>query len=309
MKAESDLGFRRGARLAAAAPFAALLCGALPALATPILGSELASFAVLGSSAVTNTGATTLGGNLGVSPGSAISGLGTITMSGAVHQNDPFATLAQSELATAKTSLGLLGPGTLLPADLVGLTLAPGVYTVPAGVSNLTGALTLDGMGNANAAWVFQMDSSLITSSGSVVNVINTGAGAGVYWNVASSATVGATTSFEGNILASTAITLDHAATIGCGRVLAQTAAVTLDNDTIDSLLCTGAGAEGSGGLSGGLDVTTTPGGTVVSFLPFAPVSSVPEPAMLLIFAFALAGVIGFRKSSMQLPAGLLAPQ
>ena len=144
--------------LVAMVSFAALLYTTPPAFAVPILGSELASFAVLGASTVTNTGATTLTGNLGVSPGSAITGKATITVNGtnadtlgnpSVHEADAFAVLAQSELVTAMTNLGLMGPGTTLGVDLSGLTLTPGVYTVSAGISNLTGTLTLDGLGNA----------------------------------------------------------------------------------------------------------------------------------------------------------------
>src|ERR1700692_3870727 len=138
-----------------------------------------------------------------------------------VPAGDTVSISAQSELAAAKTELGSPGAGTLLPANLGGLTLSPGVYTVPAGTTNLTGTLTLNGQGNLNAFWVFQMPSTLITSPGSVVNVINTGAGAGLYWNVGSSATLDTTTSFEGNVLALTSITLDTGATDQCGRGLA----------------------------------------------------------------------------------------
>jgi hypothetical protein len=153
-----------------------------------------------------------------VSPSSAITGESTITVNGTnaamignpfIHANDAVSISAQSQLATAKTELGSLGAGTLLPVNLAGLTLSPGVYTVPAGTSNLTGTGTLNGQGNLNAFWVFQMPSTLINSPGSVVNVINTGVGAGVYWNVGSSATLDTTTSFEGNILALTSITLN----------------------------------------------------------------------------------------------------
>src|ERR1700692_3799102 len=254
-----------------------------------ILGPDLATFSVLGASTVTNTGATTLTGDLGVSPGSAITGESTITGNGTnaamignpfVHSNDAVSISAQSELAAAKTELGSLGAGTLLPANLGGLTLSPGVYTVPAGTTNLTGTLTLNGQGNLNAFWVFQMPSTLITSPGSVVNVINTGAGAGLFWNVGSSATLDTTTSFEGNILALTSITLDTGATDQCGRALAHTGAVTMDTNTISigcsNLMGGGAGTGGSSGLGGGLIVP--PGGGTPTPLP--PVSA-PEPGTM----------------------------
>lgn len=274
------------------------------AFADPILGTELASFAVLGASTVTNTGATTIAGNLGLSPGTAITGQSTITINGDpalttgsvfVHDTDAFAGLGQSELTNARNALAMLGPGTILGADLVGLTLNPGVYTVAAGVSNLTGTLTLDGLGNANAFWVFQMPSTLITSPGSVVNVINAGAGSGLYWNVGSSATLDTTTSFEGNILALTSITLNTGATIGCGRALADTGAVTMDHNTI-SIGCTGTGTEASSnGLSGsGLSIDAA--GNVIDSTTGANVAATPEPGTIVLFGAGVAWLSRRRK-------------
>jgi len=283
-------GFRRSARLVAIVSFAALLY-APPALAVPLLGSDLASFSVLGATpSVTNTGATTLTGDVGVSPALSITGLITITVNGTngatlgnpfVHLGDATAATAQGQLTTARTNLGLMGAGTLEPVDLAGLTLFPGVYTVPAGVSNLTGTLTLDGGGDANAFWVFQMPSTLITSPGSVVNVINTGSGAGVFWDVGSSATLDTTTSFAGNILALASITLNNGATNGCGGALANTAAVTMAMNTIGI------------GCGGGLTVSEL-GGTP-TFLPFVPVPE-PETYAMLLAGLGLMGFVARRR-------------
>ena len=245
--------------------------------ATPLLGSNLAGFAVLAATAVSNTGATTIDGNVGVSPSASITGSEAITLSGSYHTgSDPMGTAAQIEIATAITLLSSLDQGTTLLADLTGLVVFPGVYTVPAGVSNLTGTLTLDGNGNTNAAWVFLMTSTLITSPGAFVDVINTGAGAGIYWRVASSATLDTTTVFSGNILAWESITLNHAATIACGRALAHTGAVTMDNNTVGASNCMNTIGEGTNGFSGGLDVV----GATVNFLPFA---EIPEPGSLVL--------------------------
>ena len=289
--------------------FALLLCGPSRGVAAPLLGADLASFAVLGSSTVTNVPPSKVVGNVGVwSSGgaNAISGFnsspGVATSDpqvtgGQVHAGTALAQSAQGQLTTAITNLGLMvtPPGNILVnPDLTGLILTPGVYTVHAGASNLTGTVTLDGQGNANAAWVFQMDSSLITSPGSKVNVINTGSGAGIYWDVRSSATIDTTTSFEGNILALASIFLRTNATIGCGRALANTAEVTMDMNTIGFGCAAGTGGEGSNGFSGGLTVPA--GGGTPTFLPPAPVGGggrVPEPSSLLLFASGFAGLAG----------------
>ena len=282
-----------------AAPLVALLaCFPASTWALPMMGAELTSFAVLGAAAVTNTGPTTLIGGLGVSNNSSPSGItgffGTMandgpgTAIGAIHQGNAYALSADGQLVNAMTTLSLMGPGTTLGASLDGLTLASGVYTVLAGITNLTGTLTLDGGGNANAFWVFQMPSTLITSAGSVVNVINTGAGAGVYWNIGSSATLGANTTFEGNLLASASITFNDGVNLSCGRALAHTGAVTMMNDRVDAVGCVGTGEEGSQGLSGGL----TGFGPGTPPIPLPVVPAIPEPET---WALMLAGLGALR--------------
>jgi len=213
----------------------------LGAYADSYLGSTLSSFAVLGGSAVTNTGATTITGNVGVYPGTSITGESTITLTGVYDVANSTAGLAQTQLTTAiNTLLGLPTTKSLTGLDLGGMTLTAGVYSFSSS-AQLTGALTLNAQGLNNQVFVIETGSTLTTASASSVLIINPGTNDAVYWVIGSSATLGSGTSFLGNILASTSITMNSGATDTCGSVLASTGLVSLDNNTI-STGCAGAG-------------------------------------------------------------------
>lgn len=222
--------------------FLALGLSAAPAFSQNVNLGTAANFGVLAGSAVTNTGPTVVTGNVGVSPGAAISGFppGSIVPgSGTLHSADPATNTAKADLVIAyNDAAGRICP---LANDLTGLVLGtggtvpvltPGVYCF-ASTAQLTGALTLDGAG----VYIFQVGSALTTASASNVSLINGAEACGVWWQVGSSATLGTTTALAGNVLALTSITMNTGATID-GRVLARNGAVTLDSNGVTA--CSG---------------------------------------------------------------------
>jgi hypothetical protein len=231
-----------------------------------------AAFGVLGSSTVTNTGDTVITGDLGVSPGTAITGFPPGMYSGAEHAGDAVAATAQADAMTAyDVAKGLSPTMVLTGTDLGGLTLTPGVYFF-ASSAELTGTLTLNGEGNPAASFVFQIGSTLTTASSSSVDLINAASGAGVFWQVGSSATLGTDTALVGTIDAYASVSMTTGSSIACGRAIALTGAVTLDTNTI-----------GTGGCF------TPPGGS----------SPVPEPSTwaMMLLGFAGLGFVGYRRA------------
>src|SRR5207344_3323553 len=198
----------------AVAGFVAFVCGPDLAFAQGYLGANLRPFAVLAGTTVTCAGASTITGDVGVSPGAAIVGFPAPCTDVGTLRTPPASDPAQLDLAAAYTTLAGLPCAATVGPDLAGLTLTQGVYCVGAGVSNLTGTLTLDGQGNPNAVWVFQMSSTLITSPGATVSLVNGANACAVEWQVSSSATLDTSTTFVGNILALTAITMNNGANL-----------------------------------------------------------------------------------------------
>jgi len=258
------------------------------------LGSDLATFAVLGATSVTNdypTNTSTIFGNVGVATGTSITGFttpvtgvptpdatGQVT-GGVLHANTGVAASAQVQLDAAILSLNSLASTGALGGNING-TYAPGVYDGGAGL--LTGALTLDGTGSSADVWVFRFQSTLTTAAtGSSVTVVNldNGSSAGIYWVVGSGATLNGPT-FAGNVLAQTTISSDGNLTLGCGRLLSATSNVTLIGDTI-SAGCAGTTGSGSGGFDQG-----------------NPAAPIPEPEIYAMMAVGLGmlGWVGRRK-------------
>jgi hypothetical protein len=222
---------------------------ALGAPATVGLGTA-ASFSVLGGSTVTNTGPTTMFGDLGLSPGSSVTGAPHVL--GQTHVDDAVAIGAKNALTTGYNDAASRPTNGSAGTDLAGQTFSPGVRTASSSLLLSSGSVTLDAQGDPNAVFIFQIPSTLITGSNTSVQLINGAQACNVFWQVGSSATLGTGTRFVGTVMALASITANTAATIH-GRLLAQTAAVTLDTNTITTSNC----ASSASGSGGGTETTT----------------------------------------------------
>jgi hypothetical protein len=238
---------------------------AMAAGPAPVGLGTAAPFAVLaGTPSITNTGPTTITGDVGISPGVAVTGFPPGTVNGTIHKADAVAQQAKTDLVTAYTDAAGR-PVTATHGTLGGLTLAAGVYNAGGVVLDLTGTLTLDGQNDPNSVWVFQATSSLITASSSSVKLINGASPCNVFWQVTSSATLGSGSTFVGTIMALTSITMASGVTVN-GRALARNGDLTLINDTISNS-CSSAGPtpsaspgpSSSAGASAGPSARATP--------------------------------------------------
>jgi hypothetical protein len=312
----------------------AVAAPAASAAQPPVGMGTAAPFAVLAGSTITNTGPSVITGNIGLDPGTAITGFPPGTDTGTTYAADAVALQAQNDLTTAYNQAAGATPVTVESANLGGQTLAPGVYKGTSSMS-LTGTVTLNGENNPNSVFIFQAGSTLITASSSVVALVNGATWCNVWWQVGSSATLGTATTFVGTIMALTSDTLTTGATV-TGRVLARNGAVTLDTNTITQPACatstttaTTATPGGGGGGGGSTGKGTTPGpkaktpsgnglggggvgsGIVPTGFPatgLGGASRSDDPALVALGGVALVGAVlalaqGFRRRRLQ-PAG-----
>jgi hypothetical protein len=220
------------------AGFLVSTAGSAQAIATEVPLGTAEAFAVLAYSGITNTGTTTIDGDIGSAPTESVPPEGPIILipPSADHEADAVAAQAKTDLITAYNNAAGQARDADSGTELGGKTLVAGVYGTNSSLG-LTGTLTLDGGGRTDGVWVFQAGSTLITAPSSKVSLTNGAQACNIYWQVGSSATLDTSTTFVGTILANTSITANTAATIE-GRLLASNGAVTLDSNRINRPGC-----------------------------------------------------------------------
>ena len=199
----------------------------------PVVLGAAGNFAVLAGSTVTNTGLTSVTGDLGVSPGTSVTGFPPGILVGALHAADATAAQAMADLTTAyNDAAGRSLCAVTVSGNLGGQTLPPGLYKATSSLAISSGDLTLDAQGDATAVFIFQTASTLTTTAGRQVVLSGGAKASNVFWQVGTSATMGSTSAFQGTIMADQAVTLNTGATLS-GRVLARIAGVNLDASAI----------------------------------------------------------------------------
>lgn len=239
---------------------------------TVLLGTGT-SFAVLAGAGITNTGPTTITGDVGSFPTTTQTGFGSVTLIGTNHAGDTVTQVAKADLVTAYNQAAASGPTIPVVADLGGQTLVAGVYN-SASTLGLTGVLTLSG--SSSDVWIFQAGSALTTATGSSVVLIGGAQSCNVFWQLGSSATIGTGSAFKGTIIALTSITVTTGATID-GRALARNGAVTLDTNTITRSNCTVTSPNTTAAPPPATAAPTlTPGLPIITPTPITPTPTAP---------------------------------
>jgi len=247
------------------------------AATSPNLGTAL-NFTALAGSTVTNTGPSVITGNLGLDPGSSVTGFPPGTVTGVTHISDAVALQAKNDLTTAYTDAANAPVTTdMTGLDLGGKNLTPGVYKFDSS-AQLTGTLTLSG----NGVYIFQIGSTLTTASNAVVQTINGAQACGVYWQVGSSATLGSATHFQGTLMALTSITMITGANIISGRAMARNGALTLASNHIVPPVGTCTLGSGGGGGNGGSGGAGGPGTVGTSGPVPVPATGAGGPGLLV---------------------------